>query len=275
MHTPSPVQKGNTSKGQSGPRFRTPHGSPNSSRARRSLDHYQTDAGAGTFFIVAIRPSCLNSSEGEDADDEYEFPDDYTMTPEMLEELLECEMRATTSASGMPPFRVSSSSTYRIIAGVPPLPRNPQGSAANLSTVQSPLTNAAETPEVNHSATPTFHQLREAAQLSQIRKSSLNTACRQPLILTGSSGPFFTQQDPFDDSEETDSGELDSNNEDDLQFSSTGPVSRTKGSSLDDTKGAYIQRLNLWHETNETRQLHGSSSQSTCLIGCTPILARS
>jgi hypothetical protein len=128
---------------------------------------------------------------------------------------------------------------------VPPLPRNPQGSAANLSTEQTPSTNAAETPEVNHSMTPTFHQLREAARLSQIRKSSLNTMFRPPSILTGpgSSGPFFTQQDPFDDSagEETDSGELDSNNEDDLQFSSSGPGSGMKGSSLEgldtNTKG--------------------------------------
>ena len=55
------------------------------------------------FFIV-YSSSCLNSLEGEDADDEYEFPDDYTMTPEMLEELHEFEMRATASASesGMP-----------------------------------------------------------------------------------------------------------------------------------------------------------------------------
>ena len=53
MLMPSPVQKGNTSKGQSGPRFRTPHCSPNSSRASAHasrLDHNQADAGAGTFF---------------------------------------------------------------------------------------------------------------------------------------------------------------------------------------------------------------------------------
>lgn len=77
------------------------------------------------------------------------------------------------------------------------------------------------------------------------------------LILTGSSGPFFTQQDPFDDSDETDSGELDSN-EDDLQFystTSTGPGSRMKGSVSDDTKGAYMLNLNLWYEINETLQL--------------------
>ena len=65
-----------------------------------------------------------------------------------------------------------------------------------------------ETPEANHSpATPSF-----CAQLSQICKSSLNTACKWPLIQS-----FFTQQVPFDDthSEETDSGELDYYDEDD------------------------------------------------------------
>ena len=55
----------------------------------------------------SLYPFASNFSEGEDADDEYEFPDEYTMTPEMLEELLEFEMRATavTSASGMSHFK--------------------------------------------------------------------------------------------------------------------------------------------------------------------------
>ena len=48
---PSPVRKGNTSKGQSGPKFQTLHTSPNSNRATRR-GHSQTDAAsAGTFFI--------------------------------------------------------------------------------------------------------------------------------------------------------------------------------------------------------------------------------
>ena len=43
----------------------------------------------------------------EDADNEYEFPDDYSVTPEMLEELLEFEMRATvTLPSGMSHLKV-------------------------------------------------------------------------------------------------------------------------------------------------------------------------
>ena len=64
-----------------------------------------------------------------------------------------------------------------------------------MSTMQSPLTNAAETrmPEVNHSAASlSFHQLQEAARLSQIRKSSLNTASQWPLILWFSRSIFYS-----------------------------------------------------------------------------------
>lgn len=50
-------------------------------------------------------------------------------------------------------------------------------------------------------------------------------------------GPFFTQQDPFDDSEETDSGEMDSDSEEILQFINAGH--RMKGSSSNDAKGAF------------------------------------
>ena len=49
----------------------------------------------------------LRFIKGEDADDEYEFPDDYTMTLEMLEELLEFEMRATDFGFWYVPFKGS------------------------------------------------------------------------------------------------------------------------------------------------------------------------
>ena len=55
--------------------------------------------------------------------------------------------------------------------------------------------NAAEMPEANYSAsTLSFHQLREATRLSQIRKSSpgLNTACQWPLILWFSRSIFYS-----------------------------------------------------------------------------------
>ena len=48
-----------------------------------AASHSQTVAACASKFFINIRYllSYLNSSEGEDADDECEFLDDYTMTP--------------------------------------------------------------------------------------------------------------------------------------------------------------------------------------------------
>ena len=105
-------------------------------------------------------------------------------------------------------------------------------------------------PEANHSAsTLSFHQLWEATWLSQIRKSSpgLNIACQWPLILWFSRSIFYS------------AGTIRwqwGNGQCRVRFQWRGrpatvqyiPGSGMKGSSLDDTKGAYIHILNLWCE---------------------------
>lgn len=72
--------------------------------------------------------------------------------------------------------------------------------------------------------------------------------------------PFVTQQGIFDGSEEKESSLVANWIPTTRLQIITCLGSRTKESSLDDTKGGYIQRLNSWYEIKETWQLHGSCS---------------
>ena len=69
------------------------------------------------FFInITLLPQFFKC----DADDEYGFPDDYTTTLEMLEELLEFEMRATSDFGlWYVPFKGSWIATYRYYHVIP------------------------------------------------------------------------------------------------------------------------------------------------------------
>lgn len=88
---------------------------------------------------------------------------------------------------------------------------------------------------MRHSALPSLEQLREASTLSQTRKS-VQLESHKYAVHKFQKGPFFSQRDPFDVGEETDSddGELDSDDNEDVP--SLRDVGRTQ---VEGTKGVY------------------------------------
>ena len=173
----------------------------------------------------------------------------YIMTPEMLEELLEFEMRATTITCHLPLTWTSGMSHFKVLRFQLTETTMQSPSRFGLQTcqtLQSPLTNVRDVAGGEPFPCHTIF-LWETAQLSQIWKSSLNTACKWP-------DKIVTQQVPFDNtgSEETDSGELDNSDEDDR--SAVHVLALGRKDHYEISKGMYIvQILNSLYETWQLR----------------------